>query len=326
MLILMLTFLPPFSGTADGAPDVNMVEVTIAEDSIPFDVSFNGSGSGTFHCSATLLLNMGIVTDSVDVLLTVERSEHISAVLSEYNFTLTPDDPVMEFTAEVTLLTGTSSSLHPILTIGGSAESQPTRTKGEVVEASASVEILPFYGAEITFVESFGKVDQGGSSTFALNIRNTGNSRENFIFILTNRDELRSRGISVSIEEESIALEEGGSKDITIKVKADRDASRGGVTVLLEVYSENKGPGSREPSTGVLTLTVENAGIGAVLDWFSSPIYLWGSLLFLIAILGALVYGGLKLRENIRWKRAVQRMRAPTEVEEDPPPPTGPFS
>ncbi len=295
-----------------------MVKLEIAQDALSFDVSFNGSCSGTFHCTATLLLNLGIITDSVDVVLLVEPSEHMSVALSEYNFTLTQEDPTREFVAEVTLLHGTSSSLHPVLTIMGSAISQPTGTKGEVVEASANVDVLPFYGAEISFVEGYGKVDQGGSSTFALNIRNTGNSDEKFIFVLTNEDELRSRGITVSMEDGSITLPEGGSKEVPVKITADRDAGRGGVTVYVEVYSENNGAGSREASKGILTLTVENSGLGAILGFFSSPVYLWGSMILFIIALGGLVYGGLKLREHQRWNRAVQRMKVQPLEGEDP--------
>ncbi len=304
--------------TTSGAPDLNMVELDIAQESISFDVSFNGSCSGTFHCTASLLLNLGVLTDSVDVVLIVEQSEHMSVALSEYNFTLTQEDPTRDFLAEVTLLHGTSSSLQPVLTIGGSAISQPTGTKGAVVEDSAYVDVLPFYGAEISFVESYGKVDQGGSSTFSLNIRNTGNSDEKFIFVLVNNDDLRSRGITVSMEDGSITLAEGGSKEVPVKITADRDARRGGVTVYVEVYSENNGAGSREDSKGILTLTVENAGLGAILGFFSSPVYLWGSLILLIVVLGGFVYGGLKLREHLRWNRAVRRMKVQPLEGEDP--------
>ncbi len=318
LYILLLISFPLYLDTTSGAPELDMVKLEIVEDDLSFDVSFNGSCFGTFHCTATLLLNLGILTDSVDVVLLVEPSEHMSVALSEYNFTLTSEEPTREFLAEVTLLHGTSSSLHPVLTIGGSAISQPTGTKGEVVEDSANVDILPFYGAEISFVEGYGEVDQGGSSTFALNIRNTGNSQEKFIFVLTNQDELRSRGITVSMEDGTITLVEGGSKEVPVKINADRDARRGGVTVYVEVYSEHNGAGSREDSKGILTLTVENSGLGAILGFFSSPVYLWGSLILFIIALGGLVYGGLKFREHLKWNRAVRRMKVQPIERDDP--------
>ena len=112
-IVITLIFSPVIRGepeSPEGPEQVlNMVEITIEETSIPIDTSFNGSFEGKLHCSATLILNFGILVDSVDVFLSVDFPGEISVTLTDYEFTLSPDVSYYEFEANVSVNPGTSS-------------------------------------------------------------------------------------------------------------------------------------------------------------------------------------------------------------------------
>lgn len=292
---------------------VNIVDIEIAEDSVDMDVSFNGSSSAVLRNTASLKESTfsGRVIDHVDVILTEESPDYLGVVLSVYEFTLSPEEPALQFTANVTITPGSSSSLSPVVTVDGTATVyfQSLDTQGGVAEDSVDVNILPFYGGELEFQQSFGKVVQGDERTFQLTVRNTGNAGDRFHLFISNSDELKEGGIKVTLESDTVDVPEGGSADLDVKVEAERDAKRGSTRVIVATYSEEKGPGDPEESRGILSLTVERRGFDIITGLFSSPVYLWLTLAVLLILGGALAFGAYRLREHLSWRRMVRDMR-----------------
>ncbi len=296
---------------------LNFVEVEIEEETISIDISFNGSFEGMLHCTATLLLNLGIVVESVDVFLEVDFPPEISVSLTDYEFTLTPENPTMDFTANVTVQPETSSSLTPLITIDGTANAQPTGTKGGIAEDSASVRVLPYYTAEISFRESAGSIQKGRSKTFTLLIENRGNAAETYVLNWANKAELNGKEISLEFEEKNIFLEEGGKKEIDITVKTGDKTTRGSYIIRIEVWSEIKGPENVEESRAAIVVDVSEPYIGSIQGFFSrSPymIYLTAAAVLIVIIL--LVYFMLRWRAKRAWKRRLREYQLYSDDEE----------
>jgi hypothetical protein len=297
---------------------INLVQVDIVEESIPVDISFNGSFEGKLHCSATLLLNLGLIVESVDVFLDVEYPPEITVALTDYDFTLTPQNPTFEFTANVTVLPETSSTKRPEIIIDGTANAQPTGTKGGIAEDSSSVVVLPFYTAEISFKDGSGTIQKGRSGTFPLVIENRGNAAETYVLNWANKQELNGKDISVEFEEKSISINEGEKKEMDVKVETGDDTTRGSYLIRIEVWSERNGPDSKEESNAVIVVDVSDPYIGSIQGFFSrSPymIYISAALLIILIIIG--VYLLLRLRARRAWKRRLREYQLHGDYEED---------
>ncbi len=312
---LPLTDADPVSPSA-AEQALNFVSVEIEETAISIDISFNGSFEGELHCSATLLLNLGIFVESVDVFLDVNFPPEISIALTDYEFTLTPEDPTFQFLANVTVNPGTSSSERPVITIDGTANAQPSGTKGGIAEDSATVIVLPFYTAEIAFKEGSGSIERTKSKTFQLLIENRGNAGETYILNWANRDELKGKDISIDFEEKDVFLQEGEKKEIDVTIKTGDRTTRGSYIVRIEVWSEINGPDSKEESNAVIVVDVSDPYLGTIQGFFSkSPymIYLTGAAVLIAIVL--LVYFLLRWRAKRAWRRRLREYQLYGEEE-----------
>ncbi|MBN1539929.1 MAG: hypothetical protein JW939_07275 [Candidatus Thermoplasmatota archaeon] len=318
-IILLVLALPNFAIAErdfDGPEQtIDMVEMEIDEDRISIDVSFNGSFTGQIHCRATLLLDLGILIEYVDLYIEPSFDDHISVVLEEYEARLTPEDPVYEFTANISVDPGTSSTLNPIVTMDGTVKTN-RGTTGSVLEDSASVRILPYYSSNIYFIDPTGEMDTGSTETFSLTMENTGNSAENFILHVTNSEFLASNDIEVTFEEARVYLEEGGRKQIDVKVKVGDRATRGSYLVKISAWSEKNGGMTEEDTPATLTLNVDEAYILFIEAFIKDPVYLWIGLALLVVILAFLFWVGLKVREHLLWKRTLRRLREANRVDD----------
>jgi hypothetical protein len=286
---------------------INMVEVAIEESSIPIDTSFNGSFEGVLHCSLTLILNFGIFVDSVDVFLEVEFPGEISVTLSEYEFTLTPGEPFKEFIANVTVDPGTSSYMQPTIMVSGSARAQPSGTQGGVISDSAQVDILPFYTAEISFVNDVGSMNKGDEKTFTLLVENRGNANEAYIIGIANGDELRMKNVELSYESR-VDLEEGEDRKIDITVKTSDKTTRGSCIIRMEVWSEINGPGNKEESNAVLVVDIQDPYLQGLEDILSqSPWMVYLAIAIIVIIIVTSIYLLLRWRAKRAWKKRLKQ-------------------
>jgi hypothetical protein len=310
----------PSNGNGDSTEqNINMVEVVIEENSIPVDTSFNGSFEGQLHCSARLLLNLGIFVDSVDVYLEVQYPEEISVSLDDYEFTLTPEEPVYEFMANVTVQPGTSSTKNPQVTIGGSATAQPSGRRGGVIEDQASVDILPFYTADIEFEISSSTINKGDSKEFKLILENKGNADETFVLNWANPDELSGKDIKVEMEDTNIFVPEKSKVEVDIKIKTGDRTSRGSYLIKIELWSERNGPANKEESRADIIIDVKDPYLEGIQDFFSmSPyvVYITGAVV-LIAV-AIVIYLLLRWRSSRAWKRRLDEYRSMEDDEQYP--------
>jgi len=309
LFVLALPDLALAAPESDGPQQtIDMVEMEIDEDSISIDVSFNGTFTGQIHCRATLLLNLGILIEYVDLYIEPSYDDYISVVLEEYEARLTPEDPVYEFTANISVDPGTSSTPGPVVTMDGTVKTN-RGTTGSVSEDSASVRILPYYSSNIYFVDPTGEMDTGSTETFSLTMENTGNADENFILSVTNTEFLASKDIEVTFEEARVFVEEGGKKEVDMKVKAGNGADRGSYIIKISAWSEKNGEVTEEDTPATLTLNVDEGYILFLEAFIKEPFYLWIGLALLVVILAFLFWVGLKVREHLLWIRTLRRLR-----------------
>jgi hypothetical protein len=317
LITVMMTQLVVVRSEADGPTQtIDMVEMEIDEERISIDISFNGSFTGQLHCRATLILDLGILIEYVDLYIEPVYDDYISVVLEEYEVRLTPDDPVYEFEANISVDPGTSSTLNPVVTMDGTARTN-RGTTGSVSEDYASIRILPYYSSNIYFVNPTGNMDTGTTKTFSLTIENTGNADENFILSVTNSEFLASKDIEVTFEEARVYVEEGGKKQVDMKVKVGDGSSRGSYIIKISAWSERNGAVTEEDTPATLTLNVDEAYIQFIEAFIKDPIYLWIGLALLIIILALLLWGGIKLREHLLWRRTLKRVRQANLGEDD---------
>ncbi|HHD16559.1 MAG TPA: hypothetical protein ENK47_07605 [Euryarchaeota archaeon] len=310
LILLMPTGTPLGADGLRTRQAINMVEIDITETSISIDTSFNGSSEGKLHCSARLLLNLGLFVDSVDLHLEVRYPDEISASLSEYDFTLTPSEPLAEFTANITVHPGTSSTVTPEVVIGGTATAQPSGTKGGVIEDSASIIILPFYTAEISFKEDSASIPKGEKKVFTLNIENRGNADETFILNWANENELKGAHLGVEFETAEVLIPEGGTVEVEVTVTTSSRTSRGSYIIRIETWSEKNGPSNKEESNAVIVVDVTDPYLGTIQGFLSaSPFMVYLFIALTVMAAGAIVYLLLRVRANIAWKRRLRRYR-----------------
>ncbi|MGA1820144.1 MAG: choice-of-anchor T family protein [Thermoplasmatota archaeon] len=294
---------------------VELVVMEIEEESISIDISFNGSSEGQLKCSATLIYDLGIFIEYVDLYIEPEFPDYISVVLEEYEVRLTPDDPIYEFTANISVDPRTSSTLNPSLVLGGTARTN-RGTDGTVRTDSAEIDILPYYSATIFFPNPTGSMDTGSSDTFILTIQNTGNAGEHYILSVTNNEFLASKGIEVEFPESRVYVDEGGEEDIDVRVKVDSGTDRGSYIIQVAVWSERNGHPTEEDTEASLTLNVDKAYIDVIERFIKNPIYLWVGLGILVLLIGLGIWGIVKLREHLLWKRTLRNIRN-TKVDEE---------
>lgn len=326
ILLMMLSttlFVRTSTGLMGPEQTLNMAEVEIDEVSLSIDVSFNGSFTDVLHCRVVLLLDLGIIVESVEVYLLPEFPSELSVVLSEYHFVLTPEGSVKEFTANVTVAPGTSSSADPQVVIGGTATAQPRGTKGGIIEDTAGVTVLPFYTAEISFKEPKVSISTGNTGKAELTVENRGNADEYYLLRCENAAELSGDGVSVTITETRVFLNEAGETDIEVEVKVDKSTHRGAYIVRIGVWSEKNGQENMEDSKAVLTVEVSSEYVGGIEEFLSKePYYLYIALAIGLVIVAAAIWGILKLREHLAWRRTLSRIRKrglEAREERDPP-------
>jgi len=303
----------------DAAPDpdqaINVVDIEIIQDGETVDISIGKNRTTVLDCTASLSPGVSLIFDSVDVVLITTKPDYVNSVnLSKQRFTLSRSEPEVEFIASVNVMEETSSSVNDEIEIGGEAILQPSGRKAGVTPDTAVINVAPYYGGEITFVNPSSVLKQGEKKEFTLQVINQGNTPDTFHMAVLDEDILRERGVKVSIEEETVDVVEGGTVDVKVEVEIDDDASRGSSVVKIELWSESKGPSQKEESTALLTITVEKRVIGFLRGTiFSDPIYMWLTLFVMVLFIGLLIFIGIKVRDRLAWKRAINRMKKPPE-------------
>ncbi len=312
--------LIPFDLHVDGELDgpqqtVDLVRMEIDEETISIDISFNGSFTGQLRCRAILIFDLGIAIEYVNVYFEPEYPEYVSVVLEEYEARLTSEDPIHEFTANISIDPGTTSALNPIVIMDGTARTNHGNDGG-VETDSASVRILPYYSATIFFRVPTGTIDGGSSKNFILTLQNTGNAGGHYILTVTNAEFLASKGIEVTFPDSRVYVEENGEREVDVKVSVSGSARRGSYIVKIAVWSEKVGHASEQDNPASLTLNVEE-GYSKILGLIKDPIYLWVGLGILLVLVVLAIWGTIKLREHLLWKRTLNNIRN-AELEEDP--------
>ncbi len=293
------------------SPDqiVDIVLIEIREESISIDVSVDGNATGILHWTATLTLQIGIIVESVTVHMTPDHSTDVSVGLSIYDFSLTPSDPVMVGTANITAAPGTSTSASPIIVLGATAKVQPRGTNAGVTDDSAEIVILPFFSAEAHFSETVVNMKVGERRTFVLEIENRGNSAGDFKVAVVNSQELMDKGVEVSISEQTVNIGEGSKRKVDIIIKVKDGAKVGGHSLQVKVTPSEVRSGNVEGSA-LLTLDVREAYMSTVQDLLSEPFYLLATFALVMIFLGLAVFLGLKLRTHLAWRRTLKRIRS----------------
>lgn len=310
----------PLSLIAEGRTEgpeqaIDMVRIEIDEESVSVDISFNGTFMSEVHCRAILIFDLGLAIEYVDLFIEPQYPEYISVELEDYEIRLTSEDPVYEFTANISVDSGTSSTVDPTVTLGGTARTD-RGTDGGVETDIVSVRVLPHYSATIFFGVPTGTMDTGSSKTFILTIQNTGNSEEYFILKVMETEFLGGKGIEVTFEESRVDVEEGGEREIEVKLSVSGDTDRGSYLIKISVWSEKNGQPTELDNTATLTLNVDRAYIDFIEGFIKDPIYLWIGLGLLILIIILAVWGVIKLREHLLWKRTLSNIRN-TSLEEE---------
>ncbi|MBN1538934.1 MAG: hypothetical protein JW939_02230 [Candidatus Thermoplasmatota archaeon] len=329
MTFLLISWLMIPLGSVEGRTDapeqiMDLVMMEIDEERIAVDISFNATSTGQMHCRATLMYDIGLFIEYVDLHIELEfPPEHVSVVLEEYDVRLTPSSPVYDFIANITVLPKTSASLNPSVVLGGTARTD-RGAEGEVREDHCEIDVLPYYSVTIFFPDPTGDMDIGSSKTFPLTMQNTGNSGEHFILAVKNRDFLAEKGLEVTFSEPRVYIDEGGVKETDMKVRVDGGSERGAYLIEVYVWSEHNGQPTEEDNEASLTLNVDRPYIDLVEELVKAPIYLWVGLGILVVIIILVIWGFLKLREHILWRRTLNNIRnANTSEEPESPGDTG---
>lgn len=314
ILSIAVVVIPLYASGDRGPSDtLSVVVVEIMEDDIIVDISLGQNRTGMMSCRAYLKPGVTVIFDSVDVILYTDFPDYVNSVnLSQDRFTLTESNPEVFFTATANVREKTSSTVSESVVIAGESTLNPSDRKNEVESDSAYVLIKPYYGGEIAFDEIEGTMVQGDSREFTITVINQGNADDVFHLGVADHDLLKENGVTVTFEENSISVPEGGTGTATAIVRVSDDADRGYVIVTVEVWSDHKGSSQKEDSTALLTINVEEKILGFLRGTlFQDPIYLWGSVAVLLIMIGLIVFGIIKLREHIAWKRAINRMKRP---------------
>jgi hypothetical protein len=317
----LLAFLIPVPIYAEASTDgpqqaIDMVSMEIDEEIVSVDISFNGSFMSVVHCRAILIFDLGIAIEYVDLFIEPAYPEYVSVVLDDYEVRLTSEDPVYEFKANISVDAGTAADLNPVVTLDGTARTD-RGTTGGVVPDTVAVDVLPYYSATIFFGVPTGSMDTGSSKTFIMTLQNTGNSGEHFILSVMETELLASRGIEVTFPESRVYVEMGGEEEVDVKVSVSGSADRGSYIIKISVWSERNGRPTEVDNTATLTLNVDEAYIDFIEGFIKDPIYLWIGLGLFIILIVAAVWGIIKLREHLLWKRTLDNIRR-SEVEEEP--------
>jgi hypothetical protein len=315
LLLLHLLSLDASSEKEGPQQNVDMVRMEIDEEAVSVDISFNGSFMSEVHCRAILIFDLGLAIDYVDLYFEPKFPDYISVELDKYQVRLTSEDPIYEFTANISVAAGTSSTVNPTVTLDGTARTD-RGTDGGVVTDSISVRVLPHYSATVFFGVPTGSMDTGSSKTFILTIENTGNSGEHFILNVMETEFLSGKGIEVTFEESRVYVEEDGEREIEVKVSVSGNSDRGSYLIKISVWSERNGKPTELDNTATLTLNVDEAYINFIEGFIKDPIYLWVGLGILVVAVALSFWGILKLREHLLWKRTLNNIRN-TSLEEE---------
>jgi len=214
--------------------DNNIQNVDVSPDS-------NGQVQFTGTCDAVFSS-----TDPIQVELFV-NSTIGDGMVTPYNFNLTTAEQSMNFTATVTIPTGTSSSLTPLITVFG-FWTQNGNTRN-VSESSAQVVVLEYYQVHLTCLEQE-KVADGGGGQFMVTVANNGNCDDEYSAAVENKQDLEDQDIFISpIPDFEIA--EGEDETLLINVLATDNADKGEYVLELEITSK----GSNQAITDEIELT-----------------------------------------------------------------------
>ncbi len=323
-ILTLISFMiiqdPQRVDAAKDAPQqvVDLVILEVREESVYLDVSVEGQPSIMVHWSATLSATLGRFVESVDVHMVPDHPSEIGVGLSIYDFTLTPSEPTVEGTANISAAPGTSASSSPVLVLGATAKAQPRGNSAGVTVDTLNVVILPYYSAEAHFSETVVTLKVGERRTFALDIENRGNSAGDFKVTVANSQELTDKGLEVSISEPNIDLGEGSNRKVDVVIKVRDGAKVGGHNLHIKVTPVEDRSGNVEGSA-LLALDVREAYMSTVQEILSKPRYILGAFALTVILLGLSVFLGLKLRAHMAWRRTLKRIRSSSHVLEDGP-------
>jgi hypothetical protein len=227
--------------------------------------------------------------------------------LSIYDFTLTPSEPTVEGTANISAAPGTPASLGAVLVLDATASVQPRGNSAGVTSDSMDVVILPYFSAEAYFSETAVTLKVGEKRTFVLNVENRGNAVGDFKVAVVDPQELAENGLEVTISEPTVGIGAGSTRKVDVVVKAKDDAKVGGHNLQVKVTPVEDRSGNVEGSA-LLAMDVREAYMSVVQDLLGDPLYLGIGVVAAVILLGLLVFGGLKLRAHLAWRRTLRRI------------------
>jgi uncharacterized membrane protein len=178
------------------------------------------------------------------------------------------------------------------------------------------VGILPYYSAEASFVETAVTLKVGERRTFVLNIENRGNAAGDFKVTITNAAELLENGMEVTVSDPTVNIGAGSSRKVDITVKARDDADVGGYNLQVTVAPMEDRSGNVEGSA-LLAIDIREAYMSAVQSILGDPIYLAIAFIVAVVLLGLIVFGGLRLKAHLEWKRTLKRIRSKKVAPDD---------
>ncbi|MDG6225139.1 MAG: hypothetical protein QCI82_06465 [Candidatus Thermoplasmatota archaeon] len=302
---------------ASNAASAFIVRIEIAQDIIYFDVSPDGNGSASVSIRIYLPYPNNPLMERVDVVIEAARPSFLNIYLSTNEISLSRESPEATVLGNMTVAPSTSSLLRGDLVISGTARMYPSGATVPVEGDSSSINIQPYYGADLYFPTPFGKMSEGETLTFPMRINNTGNANDAYKLSVIDEEVLKETGIHVKLDQDIIEVPEGGSVLVDVIVSAS-GARRGNYFIRVEANSNGKGTSDPEESIAALTITVEKRAISFLQDTvFSNLYFIWGTLAVLVALLGFISYGSIRLYRHIKWKRDFERIVSASIHERD---------
>jgi uncharacterized membrane protein len=172
-------------------------------------------------------------------------------------------------------------------------------TNGSVIPGEFLIVPLNFYRFKISSETPFIEVKQEKNEFINVTINNTGNCYDEYLVNITNREELESSDLYVTISP-TISVDQGGVRTLRLWVRTSSDTPMGDYQIHLNVTSM----GSESDEEGLIfeeyTLTVSVKGESKVDDDVIGVILIVSSILLIVVIL--IIITIVIIRKRIRTK------------------------
>ncbi|MEA3559248.1 MAG: choice-of-anchor T family protein, partial [Candidatus Thermoplasmatota archaeon] len=133
---------------------------------------------------------------------------------------------------------GTSSMESYTLYVNGTWSYSPGVASGECDGATAVVFVKQYYDLDLGSDDPIVDCERPGDAVFVLQVTNTGNGLDEIGLELDDRDELADASVNVFLNDDSIRLDLGETKDVKIRVEVEDPARMGTFEVDVSAYSK----------------------------------------------------------------------------------------